>query len=165
MKPAWDQLMDEFKDSKTAVVADVDCTVEEDLCAEQGIQGYPSIKHGSVDALEDYNGGRDFDALKEFASNNLGPSCSPDNLDLCSDDQKAAIADATALSQEERDAKIASAEKAMSEAETTFTSEVEKLQKTYEALMADKEAAIKAAKGPLGAVSYTHLTLPTKRIV
>eukprot|EP00656_Telonema_subtile_P049163 TRINITY_DN6043_c0_g1_i1.p1 TRINITY_DN6043_c0_g1~~TRINITY_DN6043_c0_g1_i1.p1 ORF type:complete len:132 (-),score=28.87 TRINITY_DN6043_c0_g1_i1:18-413(-) len=100
MKPAWDQLMDEFKDSKTAVVADVDCTVEEDLCAEQGIQGYPSIKHGSVDALEDYNGGRDFDALKEFASNNLGPSCSPDNLDLCSDDQKAAIADATALSQD-----------------------------------------------------------------
>merc|ERR1712216_191175 len=36
MKPAWDKLMDEFKDSKTALVGDVDCTVHQDLCdAEQ----------------------------------------------------------------------------------------------------------------------------------
>ena len=45
MKPAWDQLMEEFKDSKTAVVADVDCTVEEELCSTHGVQGYPTIKY------------------------------------------------------------------------------------------------------------------------
>ena len=41
MKPAWDRLMDEFKDSKTALVADVDCTVEEELCREQGVEVPP----------------------------------------------------------------------------------------------------------------------------
>merc|ERR1712166_1421465 len=47
MKPAWDSLMEEFADSKTALVADVDCTVEEALCSTHGVQGYPTIKHGS----------------------------------------------------------------------------------------------------------------------
>lgn len=161
MKPAWDQLMDEFKDSKTALVADVDCTVEEELCSEHGVQGYPTIKYGSVDALEDYSGGRDFDDLKEFASTNLGPSCSPDNLDLCSDEQKTAISEATALSQEERDAKIAAAEKAISDADTTFNSEVEKLQKKYESLMEEKEATIKAAKAPLGVLKQVNKAVAT----
>ena len=31
MKPAWDSLMEEFADSKTALVADVDCTVTSSL--------------------------------------------------------------------------------------------------------------------------------------
>jgi hypothetical protein len=163
MKPAWDSLMEEFADSKTAVIADVDCTVEEALCADHGVQGYPSIKHGSPDALEDYNGGRDLDALKEFAATNLGPSCSPDNLDLCSDEQKKAISDASALSQEDRDAKIAAGEKAMADAETTFTTEVEKLQKNYEALMEDKEKAVKEAKAPLAVLKQVNKAAAQKK--
>ena len=45
MKPAWDQLSDEFKSSKTVVVADVDCTVHKDLCGKYGVRGYPTIKY------------------------------------------------------------------------------------------------------------------------
>jgi protein disulfide-isomerase A6 len=156
MKPAWDQLMDEFKDSKTALVADVDCTVEESLCSTHGVQGYPTIKHGSPDALEDYNGGRSFDDLKTFASENLGPSCGPDNLDLCADDQKAEIAKVMAMSQEDRDAKIAAGEKAIADAEELFNSEVEKLQKKYEQLSEEKEATVKAAKAPLGLLKQAN---------
>jgi len=34
MKPAWDTLMDDFKDSTTAVIGDIDCTVHQDLCGK-----------------------------------------------------------------------------------------------------------------------------------
>jgi len=150
MKPAWDSLMEEFADSKTALVADVDCTVEEALCSTHGVQGYPTIKHGSPDAMEDYNGGRTLEDMQTFARESLGPSCGPDNLDLCSDEQKAEITTVMALPAEERDAKIAAGEKAIANAEELFTAEVEKLQKTYESLSEAKEATIKAAKAPLG---------------
>jgi len=93
MKPAWDKLMAEFADSKTALVADVDCTADgKPLCDSNGVKGFPTIKYGNPADLQDYQGGRDFDALLEFANENLGPTCSPDNLDLCDDDKKAEIA-------------------------------------------------------------------------
>merc|ERR1711959_835568 len=88
MKPAWDKLMEEFKDSKTALVADVDCTVHQDLCSKYGVQGYPTIKYGDVNNLEDYQGGRSLEDLQTFAKENLGPTCGPANLDLCDAEQK-----------------------------------------------------------------------------
>merc|ERR1712194_752036 len=85
-------------DSKTALVADVDCTAGgKSLCDEVGVRGYPTIKHGDPNDLEDYNGGRTFDDLKKFATENLGPSCGPNNLDLCDDDAKASIAKYSAM--------------------------------------------------------------------
>ena len=87
MKPAWDQLGDAFKDSKTVVIGDVDCTVHQGLCSEHGVKGYPTVKYYVNGEWSDYEGGRDYDALKEFADENLGPSCTyPDNEDLCSEE-------------------------------------------------------------------------------
>lgn len=81
--------MNEFKDSTTSLVADVDCTTEgKDLCEKHGVKGYPTIKYGDVSDLQDYNGGRSFEDLKKFAEENLGPSCGPANLDLCDEDKK-----------------------------------------------------------------------------
>ena len=45
MKPAWDQLGDEFASSKTVLIGDVDCTVHKDLCGKYGVRGYPTIKY------------------------------------------------------------------------------------------------------------------------
>jgi len=101
MKPAWDKLMDEFKDSKTAVVADVDCTVHQDLCGKHGVQGYPTIKYGDPNNMEDYQGGRTYEDLSAFAKENLGPSCGPANLDLCDAEQKAKVEEAMALSDDD----------------------------------------------------------------
>jgi len=93
MKPDWDKLMDEFKDSTTSLVADVDCTTEgKPLCEKHGVQGYPTIKYGDPSDLKDYNGGRDFAALKKFADENLGPTCGPDHIDLCDEESKKEIA-------------------------------------------------------------------------
>jgi len=146
MKPAWDQLMEEFKDSKTAVVADVDCTVHQDLCGKHGVQGYPTIKYGDPNNLEDYQGGRSYDDLSAFAKENLGPSCGPANLDLCDAEQKAKVEEAMALSDADLASKIAEGEKALEDAESNFKSEVEKLQAKYESLQKEKDETIANVK-------------------
>ena len=78
MKPAWDQLGDEYAASSSVIVADVDCTVEQDLCSEYDVKGYPTVKSfaSSTADAEDYAGGRSESDLvswaKEFASSNGG---------------------------------------------------------------------------------------------
>jgi hypothetical protein len=147
MKPAWEKLMDEFADSKTALVGDVDCTAAgKPLCDSNGVQGFPTIKWGDPSALEDYQGGRDFDALKKFAEENLKPMCSPANLDLCDDDKKAEIEKFIAMSGDDLDAAIKEKEKENEDAESEFKTFVEGLQKQYEDAMKKKDDAIAAVK-------------------
>jgi len=146
MKPSWDKLMEEFKDSKTALVADVDCTVEEELCGQNGVEGYPTIKYGTPGELQDYQGGREYDDLLEFAKNNLGPTCGPKNLDLCSDEQKKGIEAASALSDDDLKKQISEKEAAIEAEEKKFTEDVEKLQQQYEEMMKGKDAKIAEIK-------------------
>jgi hypothetical protein len=147
MKPAWDKLVADFEGSKTALVADVDCTAAgKPLCDSNGVQGFPTIKYGDPNALEDYQGGRDYDALKKFADENLKPVCGPSNLDLCDDEKKKEIEELMALSAEDLDGKITEGEGKIEAAEKLFKDELEALQKNYEKLMKDKEATIAEVK-------------------
>lgn len=148
MKPAWDKLIDEFAGSKDALVADVDCTSDggKPLCSDHGIQGFPTIKWGDPTNLEKYEGGRDFDALKKFADENLKPMCSPANIDLCDDDKKAQIEGFQALSSDELNAQIESKEAEIKAAEELFEGELKKLQDRYESLTSEKDASIEAVK-------------------
>ena len=98
--------MGEFEGSKTACIADVDCTVHQDLCSKHGVQGYPTIKYGDPNNMEDYQGGRSFDDLLAFAKENLGPSCGPANLDLCDAEQKKSVEEAMALSDADLDTSV-----------------------------------------------------------
>lgn len=87
MKPAWDQLGDEYAGSSSVLIADADCTVQEKVCEKFGIRGYPTIKYfkdGDNDG-EAYNGGRDFDSLKKFVVDNLEPKCDVANPEGCSE--------------------------------------------------------------------------------
>jgi len=94
MKPAWDQLALEYKDSSSTVIGDVDCTSSgQELCEEIGIKGYPTIKYYKAECSsrscgEDYQGGRDFVALKEFTEENLVVKCTLENVEGCSDKEK-----------------------------------------------------------------------------
>ena len=147
MKPAWDKLVADFEGSKTALVADVDCTAAgKPLCDSNGVQGFPTIKWGDPNALEDYQGGRDYDALKKFADENLKPVCGPSNLDLCDDEKKKEIEELMALSADDLDSKIKDGEGKIEAAEKLFKDELEKLQKNYEKLMKEKEATIAEVK-------------------
>lgn len=146
MKPAWDSLMAEYADHKTILIADVDCTAGgKPLCDANGVQGFPTLKHGDPSALEDYQGGRDAAALKKFASE-LKPVCSPSNLDLCDEEGKKQIEAVLALSDAEIDAFITEGDDKIKKADETFNSELEKLQKTYEKLQKDKEETIASVK-------------------
>jgi len=147
MKPAWDKLMAEFKDSKTALVADVDCTAGgQSLCNEVGVRGYPTIKYGDPNNLEDYKGGRDFDALKKFAEENLGPTCGPANLDLCDEEKKADIAKFSKMSASELEAAISEKTAAMEKLEKDFKEFVDGLQKSYTEANEKKDKDIEAVK-------------------
>jgi len=147
MKPAWDKLMAEFKDSKTALVADVDCTAGgQSLCNEVGVRGYPTIKHGDPNNLEDYKGGRDFDSLKKFAEENLGPTCGPANLDLCDDAKKADIEKFSKMSASDLEAAISEKTQAMEKLEKDFKEFVEGLQKSYTEANEKKDKDIEAIK-------------------
>jgi hypothetical protein len=147
MKPAWDKLIAEFKDSKTALVADVDCTAGgQSLCNEIGVRGYPSIKYGDPNNLEDYKGGRDFDSLKKFAEENLGPSCGPANLDLCDADKKAQIEKFSKMSASELQDAIKEKTDSMEKTETDFKAFVDGLQKQYTEASEKKEKDVEELK-------------------
>lgn len=90
MKPAWDSLAQEFEQSKEVVIGDVDCTVEQELCQEYGVQGYPTIKYFTAesDAKGDsYSGSRELDDLRAFTEDKLGSAagCDPKTGEACDD--------------------------------------------------------------------------------
>merc|ERR1712050_104338 len=125
----WDKLSAEWEGSEVGLVAEIDCTASgKPLCDANGVKGFPTIKYGDPSALEDYKGGRDYDALKKFAEENLKPMCSPSNLDLCDDEKKAEIEALMGMYQAELGKKIAEGDKTIADAESNFKKEVEKLQ-------------------------------------
>jgi len=116
MKPAWDKLMDEFKGSPGSLVADVDCTADgKPLCDSNGVQGFPTIKYGEPGDLKDYKGGRDFDSLKKFAEESLGPTCGPANMELCDETIKKKIEGYMAMTADRLEGKIRNAGRVVEE--------------------------------------------------
>jgi len=132
MKPDYDKLMAEYKDSKTVVVADVDCTVHQSLCSEHGVRGYPTIKYYQGGEPEDYKGGRSYKDIKKFIDDNLmEPACDSNNKDSCSADQLKLLAEAEALSPADRKAKIDSIKADIKATEKKHEDLLESLQKQY----------------------------------
>merc|ERR1719215_544700 len=147
MKPDWDKLMKEFKDDKSVLVADVDCTAAgKDLCETVGVQGFPTIKYGDPNNLEDYEGGRDLKDLQKFAKESLGPSCGPNNLDLCDADKKALVKKFMAMSASELDAEIAKKDTEMKAAEKELEDLLKSLQAQYEEATKKKDDKKKEIK-------------------
>merc|ERR1719198_512137 len=110
--------MGEYKDSPSVLIADVDCTADgKALCNEVGVRGYPTIKYGDPSDLQDYKGGRSFNDLKKFAEENLGPTCSPGNLDLCDAEKKAQIEEFMKIPKADLEAKVKEKEEAMDKLE------------------------------------------------
>jgi len=144
MKPAWDKLGNEYKNSKSVIIGDVDCTVEKTLCQKYEVRGYPTIKYytgSTAPTGDDYKGGRDYDALSLWAKENLGPTCGAENLDLCSDEQKAVLEAKMKLTTAELDAEIDAAEAEIKAAESELEELLKSLQSQYEAGQKKKEDA------------------------
>mmetsp|Transcript_9764 Transcript_9764/g.20256 ORF Transcript_9764/g.20256 Transcript_9764/m.20256 type:complete len:141 (-) Transcript_9764:367-789(-) len=105
MKPSWDQLGDEYAASSSVLIADADCTTSaEELCERFAIRGYPTIKYfleGDPDG-KDYQGGRDYDSLKEFIENELEIKCNIHDGSGCTDKEKGYIEKMKAKPSEDR---------------------------------------------------------------
>jgi len=153
MKPDWDKLMSAFKGHASTLVADVDCTAGgKSLCEEVGVRGYPTIKHGDPNDLQDYKGGRDSSALTKFA-NELGPQCSPSNIELCEDAKKAQIKEFMAMGTAEREtlvetkeAELKQLETELSEGETEKFEKFSEIQKHYTEAIEKKDKDIDSIK-------------------
>lgn len=146
MKPAWDKLMDQYKDSETVLIGDVDCIGSgKALCDEVGVKGFPTIKFGDPDNLEAYEGGRDFDALDEF-SKVLKPPCNVDTLEHCSVEDKDLIDDLSKASQEYINDLLDSEKKEREAVEKTFEKSVQDLQSQYKKLQNTKDDDLASVK-------------------
>lgn len=110
MKPAWDQLGDEYAASSSVLIGDADCTGSaKDLCDEHEVRGYPTIKYFSAETGPkgaDYSGGRSFDDLKKFVEETLEVKCLLDNKDGCSEKEKEFMDKWTAKSADEVKAQV-----------------------------------------------------------
>jgi len=134
MKPDWDALGDEYADSKTVIIADVDCTADgKPLCDKFGVRGYPTIKYFNPpdEEGEDYKGGRTLDDLKKFAKDNLGPGCSVDTMENCSEDQKVELKKYTDMDPAERETMLAKLKGDMEKAEEAHNELLKNLQAQF----------------------------------
>merc|ERR1711997_15966 len=117
-----------------------------DLCDKVGVEGFPTIKFGDPNNLENYEGGRDYEDLSDFAKKSLGPTCGPANLDLCDDDKKAQINKLMAMPAEDLQAAIEEKDDLIKKAEEEFEKFVEGLQSQYEEAEKKKDDTQKKIK-------------------
>ncbi|KAG0590603.1 hypothetical protein M758_1G102300 [Ceratodon purpureus] len=76
LAPVWDKAAAAFKSEKDVVVAKVDADAHKDLGERFGVSGYPTLKFfpkTNKDG-EDYDGGRDVNAIVEFLNKKAGTS-------------------------------------------------------------------------------------------
>lgn len=139
MAADWEKLGEEIADPNI-LIAEVDCTSDDadEICEENNIQGFPTLKYGDGLALEDYQGGRDFDDLFSFAKQGLKPSCSPRNIDLCSEEQKSIIDKFMAMSIEALEQVIETVDDKLDDLDTELETSTDKLQETYTQLLESK---------------------------
>jgi len=148
MKADWEKLEAAFEGDANRLIGDVDCTAEgKPLCSEYGVKGFPTIKHGDVADLQDYKGGRKFADLKKFAEANLGPTCGPANLDLCSSEKKKQIEEFMALSDADIATQVKEKTEAMEKLESDFKAFVDGLQAQYKEASEKKDKDLEATKG------------------
>ena len=93
LKPDWDKLGSEFVDS-SVTIAEIDCTVDKELCSKEGVSGYPTLKYftSASEESQTYQSGRDFESLKKFVQDTLETRCEVDNQENCDEREKKFIA-------------------------------------------------------------------------
>jgi thioredoxin-like negative regulator of GroEL len=152
LAPDWEKLAETFAESDKYEIAEVDCDEHKNICGEQGVQGFPTIKAypaGSADG-EMYEGGRSYDDLKAFVDGGaLNAVCSSVNKDSCTKEDLKELEDLEKLGENVVGKRIAEREAAMKEADELFKALSEKLQAEFKAAHEANEKAKADNKAPL----------------
>eukprot|EP01010_Urceolus_cornutus_P001030 NODE_1544_length_857_cov_542.710396_g1198_i0.p2 GENE.NODE_1544_length_857_cov_542.710396_g1198_i0~~NODE_1544_length_857_cov_542.710396_g1198_i0.p2 ORF type:complete len:142 (+),score=42.52 NODE_1544_length_857_cov_542.710396_g1198_i0:218-643(+) len=110
MKPAWDQLGLDYADHRSVIIADVDCTEQQELCEEKGVQGYPTIKYYTTESGAEgnkYTGGRDAATLTTFVQETLEAKCDVTDVTTCTEKEQSYISKMSPKSKEEQEKELA----------------------------------------------------------
>mmetsp|Transcript_26198 Transcript_26198/g.66143 ORF Transcript_26198/g.66143 Transcript_26198/m.66143 type:complete len:141 (-) Transcript_26198:353-775(-) len=114
MKQAWEDLGSEYESSSSVLIGDADCTVEQELCQEQGVKGYPTIKYfpaGEGREGKPYQGGRDMGSLQKFVKDTLEVKCDINSKEGCTDKEIKFIDSMKEKASADRQAQIARLDK------------------------------------------------------
>ena len=157
LKPEWDKLAD----TVDVLIGEVDCTVEKDLCAKHGVQGYPTIKWTTGYGWNKYEKGRDYESLEKFVDEELVDGCFDDES-LCTDEQLLTLKEARSMSSEEIEIRLGEISDEKETADSLFKVEVDKLQKKYQKLQEDKTKTLDELSKEEGYLRYVSTATKTE---
>ena len=103
-------------------------TESTELCTKEGANGFPTIKYGNPNELQDYEGERDYASLMNFAAE-LKPPCLPNRLTFCNEVQAAAFEKYLSMSKEDLDFAIMAITSKLEEIEKEYFNEQGRLKK------------------------------------
>lgn len=148
MEDAWIELEEHFENSKSKLIAEVDCTAEQGMpiCEEHGVSNFPTLLWGDVSNLQEYEGPRDFESLKKFSDKHLKPRCGPDNVQLCDKPTRQEIRRLKKLSLHDLDKEIAAKTEEYNKIEREFKKFVDGLESKHEEAKKKKDEQIKTIK-------------------
>lgn len=113
-----DQLKKAFADTPNVLIGNADCAGSaQQFCGQNGVQGYPSLKVFKDGKSSDFNGARNFQAMKQHIDKNLDPrpACSLESKDACSAKDRAILDESEKMTKAERLAKIKGVEASVKE--------------------------------------------------
>lgn len=140
MAPAWEQVASEWKDHAVGLVGEIDCTApeSESLCEVFGVEAFPTIMYGDPSSPDEYQGGRDYESLSQFAKENIGkPVCSISKPDACSEEDQKKISDLKAKSKDELLTAAGEVDDKVGEAQAELDEFIEKINDQYEEVTAE----------------------------
>jgi len=147
MAADWEKLAGEITDPNV-LIAEVDCIDEgsEEICEDNDVEGYPSLKYGDGSPLKDYDDGLDYEEMLKFANENLHPNCSPKNIDICDAEQKEVIEKHLPMSLKDLETIIEGIDDMLDELDTSFEDSTDMLEEEYEKMHNVRESKQKRAK-------------------
>merc|ERR1712060_669545 len=98
-------------------------------------QGFPTLKYGEPHNLNDYSGGREYSELSNFAKENLVPTCSVSNIELCDEGNKTVIEEFKAMSIEDLEKKIQEIDDKIEKMENEVEDGINRLEEQYEKIV------------------------------
>ena len=146
LAPDWERLADDWKDSSTGLIAQVDCTdpAAESLCDEYGVDGYPTLIYGDAYSPELYEGDRDYESLAAFAQEHLtNIPCSLRNLAACPPEIQTVIQQLRDTSRQDLLIMEQAIDAELDQAEDAYETAMEQLNDQYTTLVDNYNAQLK----------------------